>query len=510
MNRFLKLFLILVAVANLSYAKDTLNFAVSKNVGPLNPHGYSPNEMFAQNMVYEGLVDYTENGVIPKLANSWDISDDGKVYTFDLRKDALFSNGEKFDANAVKLNFDAIMENKQRHSWLELVNVIENYEVKDDYTFVLYLNHAYEPTLRELSLARPFRFIAPSAMLDGKTDDIKKPIGTGPYKLIDTKLGVYDKFEANEKHYAIKPKFKYIVAKVIPDSNTKVIALKTGDVDLIYGNGQITLDSFNALKKDFPTIISEPMLTTALALNSNKFPTSDKSVRVALNMIANKDEISKSIFYSTQKPADFLFNPSLISLNLTPYSFSFEKAAKILEDDGWILKDSIRTKDGKKLAMDLVYIGSNASQKSIAEIIQANAKQIGIEINLVANETTMFYKRQKNGSFNMIFNDTWGAPYDPIAFIASMRAPSHGDYQAQLGLKNKADIDSKITKLLGTLDEEAKDSLTKEILSIFHNEAIYLPISYVTDIIVFNENLGGVSADIVTYNIKFWKFYPKK
>lgn len=509
----LRFTLIFISVFSLSVAKDTLNFAVSKNVGPLNPHLYSPNEMFAQNMVYEGLVDYSESGIIPKLALSWEISEDGTNYTFHLRKDAVFSNGEKFNASAVKSNFDAIMDNKKRHSWLELTNIIKSYEVKDEYTFVLNIDHPYEPTLRELALVRPFRFIAPTAMINGGTKDgIKEAIGTGAYILKESKLGVYDKFVANKKHYEFNPKYDEILAKVIPDPNTKVIALKTGEVDLIYGNGQITLDSFNELKKDYPTIISKPMLTMTLALNSSKFPTSDLSVRTALNMILDKDMINEKLFYKTQKKADFLFNPNLSGANLDvkAHEFDIKKANEILENDGWILKGDIRYKDNKPLNLELVYIGSDTAQKGIAEILQANAKKIGANVELIAQESTIFYKRQKNGTFNLIFNNTWGAPYDPVAFLASMRAPSHADFMAQSGLENKALIDKKITEILSTLDVDKRNSLIKEVLTIFHNEAIYIPITYMTDQVVYRKNVDGVSSDIVKYNIKFWEFYPVK
>lgn len=98
-----------------------LKFATAKNVGELNPHLYSLNEMFAQNMAYEGFVAYFEdNKIIPALATSWDISKDGLVYTFYLRKGVKFSNGKDFNANAIKANFDAIFANKQRHIFLHL------------------------------------------------------------------------------------------------------------------------------------------------------------------------------------------------------------------------------------------------------------------------------------------------------------------------------------------------------------------------------------------------------
>ena len=83
---------------------------------------YSPNQMFAQAMVYEPLVKYSEGGqVIPWLAEKWEISADGKVYTFTLRRDVLFSDGTPFDAGAVKKNVEAVLANSDRHKWLELV-----------------------------------------------------------------------------------------------------------------------------------------------------------------------------------------------------------------------------------------------------------------------------------------------------------------------------------------------------------------------------------------------------
>lgn len=122
---------------------NTLNFAVSKNVGELNPHLYSPNEMFAQDMVYEGLVKFENGGKIsPWLAKSWSVSDDGKIYTFELRRDVVFSNGEKFNAAAVKANFDAVLANRKRHEWLELARLIDGCEIAGEFEVKLSLKNA--------------------------------------------------------------------------------------------------------------------------------------------------------------------------------------------------------------------------------------------------------------------------------------------------------------------------------------------------------------------------------
>ncbi|ASM35396.1 nickel ABC transporter periplasmic nickel-binding protein [Campylobacter sputorum subsp. bubulus] len=496
---------------------QTLNFATSKNVGPLNPHLYSPNEMFAQNMVYESLVRYAEDGSIqPWLAKSWDISKDGKTYTFYLRQDIVFSNGEKFDANAVKANFDAINQNKDRHKWLELSNILLECDKIDDYTIQLKLKNAYSLTLNELSLIRPYRFIAPSAMINGSTKDgIKAPIGTGPWKLVSSKLGVNDVFERNDRYYGKKPSYEKIIAKVIPDPNTKFIALKTGDIDLIYGKGQISLDSFALMQKDkkFNTMISKPLITTAIAINSNKFPTNDINIRKAINMAVDKDAIMKQVFFNIQQKADFLFSPTnkLTHIDAKPYEFNTKKANELLEKSGWKLKDDgIRYKDGKALKLELSYIGSDASQKSIGEVLQSELKNIGILLDLKADEKTIFFKKQRTGEFSLIFNATWGAPYDPQSFLASMRAPSHADYQAQLGLKNKQQIDDQISLMLKTIDEKESEKLVKEILTTLHEQAVYIPITYEVNTVVSNKKIDGIEISILKDNIQFDKIFFAK
>lgn len=144
-------------------AKDEIVYASSKDIRDINPHLYS-GEMAAQNMVFESLVKNTEDGVEPWLAESWDISEDGLEYTFHLREDVTFSDGEKFNAEAVKQNMDAIMDNEERHAWLDLVNLIDENVVVDEYTYKLVLKHPYYPTLTELGLTRPFRFYLPMTL----------------------------------------------------------------------------------------------------------------------------------------------------------------------------------------------------------------------------------------------------------------------------------------------------------------------------------------------------------
>ena len=152
------------AFANQS--NNILDYASTKDIRDINPHLYS-GEMAAQNMVFEPLVLNTDKGVAPYLAQRWEISPDGKSYTFFLRQDVTFSDGEPFNAQAVKLNIEAVLDNYQRHAWLELVRQIDSVEVIDQYTVKLNLKNPYYPTLTELGLTRPFRFISPKSFING-------------------------------------------------------------------------------------------------------------------------------------------------------------------------------------------------------------------------------------------------------------------------------------------------------------------------------------------------------
>ncbi len=116
------------------------------NVGPLNPHLYTPNQMFAQSMVYEPLVKYQADGSVqPWLATRWRHSADGKTWWFTLRDDVAFSNGEPFNAQAAAANFQAVLANRQRHAWLELANQITDVRALSATELQITLKSAYAP-----------------------------------------------------------------------------------------------------------------------------------------------------------------------------------------------------------------------------------------------------------------------------------------------------------------------------------------------------------------------------
>ncbi len=104
--------------ATTSEGSNMITFTWPRDVGEMNPHVYNPSQMFAQSMVYETLVSYQDGGELkPQLAESWEISKDGKEYVFNLRQGVEFSDGSSFNAEIVKKNFDTILDHRERHGW---------------------------------------------------------------------------------------------------------------------------------------------------------------------------------------------------------------------------------------------------------------------------------------------------------------------------------------------------------------------------------------------------------
>lgn len=495
--------------------KEELTFVNYRDIRDLNPHLYA-GEMYAQEMLYETLVNITEKGYEPCLAESWTISEDGKIYTFNIRKGVTFSDGTVCDAKAIKANFDAIIENKSRHTWLEMMQLLESVDLIDDYTIQIKMSKPYYPMLTELGVTRPFAMISPKAMKDGSTKNgVNAYIGTGAYILKDFVTDEYAVFEANENYWGKVPEIKKIIVKVIPDNQTRILALEKGEIDLIFGKNMIDADAINKYKSSekFTTALSEPTSTRQIVLNTSNGILRDKSVRHALQYATNKQAISDGVFYGLEKPADTLFSKTIpySNIDLKPYEFSMEKAAETLDQAGWLKNDKgIREKDGQKLKLSLLYNSDSVTEKIISEYLQSEYKKIGVEISIAGEEEQSYRDKMKTGNFDMVFNICWGTPYDPQSSLAAMRQPVYGDYAAQLGLEDKKEIDEAITKILVSTDEKERQDLYTFVLTRLHEDAVYIPLTYECNKAIYNSALKGVNFTQTQYEVPFADMYFEK
>lgn len=495
-----------------SEKKEELVFVNYRDIRDLNPHLYA-GEMYAQEMLYETLVNITADGYEGCLAESWDISEDGKIYTFHIRDGVKFSDGEVCDANAIKANFDAIIENKDRHTWLEMMNLLVGVSAPDDKTFVIELSEPYYPLLTELGVTRPFAMISPKAMKDGSTKDgVNAYIGTGPYVLTDFVTDEYAVFEANENYWGEQPEIKKITVKVIPDNQTRILALEKGEIDMIFGKNMIDADAINQYTGNdkFTVSLSDPTSTRQIVLNTTKEVLADKEVRQALQHATNKQAISDGIFYGLEQPADTLFAKTVpyCDIDLEPYAYDVEQAQSMLDEAGWVVgADKIREKDGQKLNIDLLYNSDSVTEKAIAEYLQSEYQKIGISLNIHGEEEQSYRDNMKAGNFDMVFNICWGTPYDPQSSLAAMRAPVYGDYAAQLGLEDKAEIDQAITDILVSTDEQKRQDLYTFVLTRLHEDAVYIPLTYECNKAIYRSDLKGFHFTQTQYEVPFADFY---
>ncbi len=489
-----------------------LVFVNYRDIRDLNPHLYA-GEMYAQSILYDTLVSITEDGYEGCLAESWTISEDGKIYTFKIRDGVTFSDGTVCDANAILANFNAIIENKDRHTWLEMMNLLVGVSAPDDHTFVIELSEAYYPMLTELGCIRPFAMISPNCMINGSTKDgVSGYIGTGPYVLTDFETDQYAVFERNENYWGEKPEIERITVKVIPDNQTRIMALESGEIDLIFGKNMLDADAISQYvdSDKFEVALSNPTSTRHIVLNTTNEILSDTAVRQALQHATNRTAISEGIFYGLEQPADTLYAATVpyCDVELTPYEYSTETASSMLDEAGWIMGSSgIREKGGKKLELDLLYNSDSVTEKTISEYLQSEYLKLGISLNIHGEEEQSYRDNMKAGNFDMVFNICWGMPYDPQSSLAAMRAPVYGDFAAQQGLADKKEIDQAITDILTTTDEEERQELYRFVLTRLHEDAVYIPLTFECNKALYTKNLQGVHFGTDQYDVPFSDMY---
>lgn len=493
-------------------SEKSVTVAWNVDVGPLNPHLYAPSQMFAQAMVFEPLVDYAEGGsIVPRLAEKWDISPDGLSYTFHLRRDVVFSDGTSFGADNVKRNFDAIMANKERHSWMGVISVLEKTEKLDEFTIRLTLNQAYYPLLQELAFVRPFRILADAGFPDsGKTSEsIAKPIGTGPWILSEYKKDEYAVFRRNDHYWGTKPKLSSVKVRIIPDPETIVTAFEKNELDMIVGSGLISMDSFKYLNQSgkYVTGSSEPLTTRTFVLNSVKAPTSDIRIRQAIQHGIDKEKMVNSVTLGLEKKADWVMarNFPYSDIGLKPYEYDPDKAVRLLEEAGWKLPagKTVREKDGKPLSLDLVYVSTDAIQKPMAEIVQAELAKIGIQVLVKGEELMVGNGRLKSGDYHLNVWNTYGVPNDPHNFVTTSTQAKTGIHEALLGVPAKPRIDAWGKEVLNSTDEKERQQLYVQFLTAIHESAVFYPISYDAVIAVAHKKFSGLKFGATKYDFPF-------
>lgn len=477
---------------------NSITMSWPRDIGSMNPHVYNPSQLITQSMIYEPLVSYEEGGEIePHLAESWTVSEDGREYTFKLREGVQFTDGSSLTSEVVKKNFDAVLANKNSHSWLGVINVLDKIEVVDELTFKMVLTQAYYPALQDLAVVRPVRMLGESGFPeDGDTSKgITEPVGTGPWVLDEYKTDEYAVFTRNPDYWGESPELEEVTIKIIPDAETRVLAFEKGELDLIYGEGVVSMDSFNYLKEsgEYTTDLSDPVATRTMLVNSTSEKLSDLNVRLALHHGFNKEAMVEGITLGLEEKAD-----SILSSNF-PYAdeeikaieYDVEKAASYLDEAGWKLESgsSVREKDGQPLELELIYDKTDPIQKAMAETLQAEWTALGVKLNIAGLELTEQIERRKAGNFDLDFWYNYGAPYDPHSMINVVAENGWGVSEAHSNLSMKTELDEQVHEALATTDETERQELYGSILNTLQEQSVFIPISYMKKTVVYQNDI---------------------
>lgn len=266
--------------------------------------------------------------------------------TFHLREGVTFHDGEACNAEAVKANLD-FWHSNESYVALKAVSDIESVDVVDEYTLKITYPHPYFAYETDFCWPDVCVLISPKMIILGDFQTVKGVVGTGPYKYEELVSGAYMRFVKNEHYWGEELPYDEVIAKYIPDSASRIQALKTGEVDLVFGLGLISYEDVNQ--------------ATAI----------------------DKQEISEGLTYGYQPVADSVMMPSAQfgDIEITgAYQTDIDKANTLLEEDGWILNgDGIREKDGKTLSLDFTFdSGDTAMAKSMVTLIKSQLAKVGM------------------------------------------------------------------------------------------------------------------------------------
>ncbi|MFD0710941.1 nickel ABC transporter substrate-binding protein [Paenibacillus sp. GCM10027626] len=463
-----------------------ITVAVAQDIeaGKLDAASYN-GLMQAYPLVYDALVEYGAKGEnLSGLAEKWDISEDGKTYTFHLRKNVQFSDGTPFNADAVKFS---IMRwaNKKDHESFRTSKNIQNIEVSDEYTVKLTFSEAYYLTLTELTYARPFRIMSPTAVEPAGDPDGKfvKAIGTGAWVVSDYKQDEQAVFTPNPNYWGSKPKLGRLVFKVIPDPQTRVLALQKNDIQLAGGSfGKIPVESLSLFNssKDVAMKQIDGTITYFFGFNNDNNILQDVNVRKALNYAINKQDIAEKLLNGIGQPAKGLFQstvPYVTKDNEKGYGYDLDQAKELLGAAGWkdTNGDGIADKAGKPLTLSLVLQTEEYPEwKAIGEAAQSDLAKAGVQLELKVLEKGAYYDALwKNKNYDLIVYRTYEDAYNPYGFLTSLFYAA--DKKPVLGYGDGY-FNELLDKVQSSTSEEERQQLYTEIFGLIHDQALVLPV----------------------------------
>ncbi len=462
--------------------------------------------------IYDGLVRYNRNfKIVPDLAKSWKIGSGGKTITFYLHHNIYWQNGQKFTARDVLFTYRLMVNPKTPTPYSAEYLKIYKARIIGRYIFRVTYKKPYAPALSSWGLS-----ILPEALLKGKnlltTKLRSRPVGTGPYEFYKWIHGYEIILKANPRYFMGIPHIKRLIYKIVPDSSTMFLMLKSNGIDYMgltplqyrYETGG---KKFNSRYKKY---IHPSLSFTFLGYNLLDPLFKSVKVRRALSYAINKKEIIKGALlglgikcYGPFMPGTYFYNK-----NVKKYGYNPHKAMRLFNEKGWRLKNGILEKGGRPFKFTILTPQGNSERLAAAEIIQQNLKKIGIRVGIRVMEWTSliseFIMKKRFQTVLLGFTITPN-PYDNASiFMGSNIVPKGLNFTSF----NDPEIDGLFRKARGTFNLKKQRKYYFKIQRLIAKEEPYtfLYIPYAMPVV--KRAVKGIKPAPagIGYNIRKWYY----
>ena len=359
-------------------------------------------------LIYDRLVEQdADQSFHPHLATSWEESEDGMEWTFELAQGVTFHDGTPFDAQTVA-NWIPDYEGTENAF---LTEAIERVEVVDDDTVKFHMSRP-EPNLL-YNLASGFMSIPSQTAVDEMGDDygVAGAVGTGPFELESFEIGLQTTLTRNDDYAWASPlsenqgpaAFERVVFREIPDQSTAFLELQTGGLDVLMG-----------VPTDFlPILAAEPDVEVIqmpgtgihyMPINVTAAPFDDPLVREAVVKAVDQDIIVEAIYGGVGAPAKNFLISSLPEAEVDPSlnaAYDPEGAGALLEEAGWTMgDDGVRTKDGERLSVS-IFTENSTEFTRLSQVIQAQLAEIGMEAEITVFDASTIRDEYKGNTHQL-------------------------------------------------------------------------------------------------------------
>ena len=422
--------------------------------------------------LFDTLVWKNETGFVPALAEEWEYIEAENAYTFFLRSDVTWHDGERFTADDVAFTIKYVKEHPNPFVTLIGASGIRKVEVLDQYTIKLYLEQPYAPFLNDQAGALP---ILPKHIWENveEPETFTGPqavVGTGPYKLVDysKEHGTY-LYEAYDDYYLGRPeidtiKFVKVSEEMLP------AALKEGSVDA----GSIPPEVVEDITASGLTVVRAPYGWNAkLMMNHTTEPLSSRQFRQALAYAIDREELVQI----TQRghalagspgimpPDSEWYNPDIVKYDHDP-----ARAQQLLQEMGYVLENGYFTKGGQELRLELI---TQARFKAVGQFVEQELKDIGIKVDLSTLEGKTVDAKVLNWQFDLAIYGHGGL-YEPSILNKVILGEGFNSarYQANETLNQL------LAEQLAEMDYEQRKALVQEIQAVYAEDVPALTLYY--------------------------------